>query len=172
MSSDAYSNSIYASSLGRVFGPTLLQMDGRDHVDRRTMIAPQMMGKRLEGYRSMIENAAVLLIDQFRDAQAVDLVAVFSTWLPVNVICRMLGLPTKDMAQFHAWYQTIMVGFAGNATQRDEAFAAVRSFSNYCLPIIVERRANPGEDFISRIIHAEADGQKLTDTEVCSTASS
>lgn len=143
-------------------------MDGRDHVVRRTMIAPQMMGKRLEGYRSMIENAATLLIDQFRDEQAVDLVAVFSTWLPVNVICRMLGLPTADMAQFHSWYQTIMVGFVGNASQRGEAFAAVRSFSDYCLPIIVERRANPGEDFISRIIHAEADGQKLTDAEVCS----
>ena len=66
------------------------------------MIAPQMMGKRLEGYRSMIENAASLLIDQFRDEPAVDLVAVFSTWLPVNVICRMLGLPTADMAQFHS----------------------------------------------------------------------
>lgn len=61
-----------------------------------------------------------------------------------------------------------MVGFAGNAAQRGEAFAAVRSFSDYCLPIIVERRADPGEDFISRIIHAEADGQKLTDAEVCS----
>ena len=61
-----------------------------------------------------------------------------------------------------------MVGFTGNAAQRGEAFAAVRSFSDYCLPIIVERRANPGEDFISRIIHAEADGQKLTDAEVCS----
>jgi cytochrome P450 len=166
--SDAYSNSIYAASLGRVFGPTLLQMDGRDHVVRRTMIAPQMMGKRLEGYRAMIEDAATLLIDEFRAAKAVDLVAVFSTWLPVNVICRILGLPTKDMAQFHAWYQTIMVGFAGNASQRMEAFAAVRSFSNYCLPIIVERRSNPGEDFVSRIIHAEADGQKLTDAEVCS----
>jgi cytochrome P450 len=166
--SEAYSNSIYEASLGRVFGPTLLQMDGRDHVVRRTMIAPQMMGKRLEGYRSMIENAATLLIDQFRGEQVVDLVSVFSTWLPVNVICRMLGLPTQDMAQFHSWYQTIMVGFAGNSAQRREAFAAVRSFSDYCLPIIMERRIEPGEDFISRIIHTEADGQKLTDAEVCS----
>jgi cytochrome P450 len=72
------------------------------------------------------------------------------------------------MAQFHSWYQTIMLGFVGNATQRAEAFGAVRSFSDYCIPIIAERRDDPGDDFISRIIHAEAGGQKLTDTEVCS----
>ncbi len=34
------------------------------------------------------------------------------------------------------------------------------------LPLIAERKDNPGEDLISKIVHAEIDGERLSDIEI------
>ena len=58
-----------------VFGPTMLQYDGREHVVRRTIIAPELVGKRLDGYKVLIERNATKLIDRFKGRDEADLVA-------------------------------------------------------------------------------------------------
>lgn len=163
---DTYSNRVYEASLGKVFGPTMLQMDGREHVVRRTIIAPEVVGKRLDGYRSLIERNATKLIDRFRHDGGFDLVQQFSTWLPVNVICDMLGLPADDLPFFHDCYQAMMVGLGQDPTLRRRGVEAAQAFSAYCAPIVEARRRDPGPDFISRILTSEVDGEHLSDEEV------
>jgi cytochrome P450 len=163
---DTYSNRVYEASLGKVFGPTMLQMDGREHVVRRTIIAPEVVGKRLDGYRTLIERNAVKLIDRFRADGAVDIVQQFSTWLPVNVICDMLGLPDDDLPFFHDCYQAMMVGLGQDPSLRRKGVEAAQAFSAYCAPIVEQRRRDPGTDFISRILSSTVDGEQLSDDEV------
>ena len=163
---DTYSNRVYEASLGKVFGPTMLQMDGHDHVVRRTIIAPEVVGKRLDGYKALIERNATKLIDRFRARGRFDLVHDFSTWLPVNVICDMLGLPDEDLPFFHDCYQAMMVGLGQDPALRRKGVEAAHAFSAYCAPIVEQRRREPGNDFISRILTSEVDGQHLGDEEV------
>ncbi|HEX6657803.1 MAG TPA: cytochrome P450 [Ilumatobacter sp.] len=164
---ETWSNRFHAKSLGVVFGPTMLQMDGRDHVVRRTIVAPEVVGKRLAGYRELIARNAIELIDRFVDRGSADLVAEYSTWLPVNVIVDMLGMPKVDLPRFHDWYQAMMAGLGhGTAEQRVAGIAAHRALAEYVRPIVRARRIEPGPDFISKIVHAECDGEQLTDAEV------
>ena len=37
---ETFSSRIYRKTMGRVFGPMLLQMEGMEHVKRRTIVAP------------------------------------------------------------------------------------------------------------------------------------
>ncbi len=165
--SETWSNRFYAKSLGVVFGPTMLEMDGRDHVVRRTIVAPEVVGNRLAGYRELIERNAMELIDRMRGGDQDDLVAAFSTWLPVNVIVDMLGMPKQDLPLFHDWYQAMMAGLGhGNAEQRAAGIAAHQALAAYVDPIIRDRMAEPTGDFISKIVHAECDGERLTLAEV------
>ena len=81
----------------------------------------------------------------------------------------MLGLPRTDHARFHGWYTSIM-GFLGNLAG-DEAVAAegLRTkveFEEYMIPVIRERRANPGDDLLSTLCAAEIDGESMTDEEI------
>ena len=165
--SDRFSNKFYAKSLGVVFGPTMLQMDGRDHVVRRTIVAPEVVGKRLDGYRELIERNTIEMIEKFRSRGTADLIQEFTTWLPVNVICDMLGLPKKDMAFFHDCYQKMMAGLGhANAEQRVAGIAAHQALVAYAKPLVAERAERPTGDFISRIIHAEVDGERMTLAEI------
>ena len=165
--SDRFSNKFYAKSLGVVFGPTMLQMDGRDHVVRRTIVAPEVVGKRLDGYRTLIETNASEMIDRFRSRGTADLILDFSTWLPVNVICDMLGLPKADMDFFHRCYQAMMAGLGhANTEQRHAGIAAHQALVAYARPLVAARQSNPTGDFISRILHAEVEGERMSQAEV------
>ena len=160
-----YSNATYTSNTGEVFGQTLLEMDGLDHVVRRTIVAPEFVGKRLEAFLSVVDQNARDLIEPWRTSGHVDLVDAFTTRLPINVIVDMLALPKSDHELFHQWYSAMMDGL-GRTGARDAGRAAHGAVCAYVDPYLVERMACPGPDLLSKIAHGEAEGQRLTDAEV------
>ncbi|MFI8995506.1 cytochrome P450 [Streptomyces sp. NPDC053542] len=160
----------YDWQLEPVHGRTILQMSGREHSVRRALVAPAFRGVPLqETFQPVIERNARELIDGFRDAGRADLVAQFATRFPVNVIVDMLGLDRGDYDRFHRWY-TAIIGFLGNLSQDPEvAEAGLRTqqeFAAYMLPVIRERRANPGDDLLSTLCTAEIDGTAMSDEDI------
>ena len=102
-----------------------------------------------------------------RGRREVDLAADFCTWLPVQVICDMLGLPEEDMPFFHDCYQKMMAGLSAyQPSLRAMGMEAAHKFKQYCKPIVEERRSHPGNDFISRIVSAEVEGERIGQDEI------
>lgn len=162
-----FSNRLYRTTLGVVFGPTMLDMDGHDHVVRRKIVAPEFVGRRFEPYYAAIDRNARALIDAFPGDGPVDLVDAFSTRLPVNVIVDMLGMDQSDHDRFHDWYTTMMAGLVRfNPDKQQAGIAAHEQLAEYVTPIIEDRRGCPVEDLISKIVHATAEGESLDDTEI------
>ncbi len=160
----------YEWQLEPVHGRTILQMEGRDHSLHRNLIAPAFRGSELTAkFVPVIEQNARDLIDGFRTAGKVDLVDQFTIRFPINVIVDMLGLDKSDHARFQAWYHSIMA-FLSNLTG-DEAVMAQglqtkEELEAYMLPIIADRRANPGEDLLSTLCTAIIDGEQMSDVEI------
>ncbi|SFT06811.1 cytochrome P450 [Saccharopolyspora flava] len=151
-------------------GKTILQLDGREHARRRALVAPAFRGDELrERFEPLIERNAAELIDEFRSAGQVDLVEQFARRLPVNVIVDMLGLDKADYGRFQRWYTSI-IGFLGNLTQDPDVVAdglrTSEEFAAYLIPIIQQRRENPGDDLLSRMCLAEVDGTRMTDQDI------
>lgn len=160
----------YSWQLEPVHGRTILQMSGREHSVRRALVAPAFRGKTLEQtFLPVIERTARELVDEFRDTGSADLVADFATKFPVNVIAEMLGLDKADLPKFHQWYTSI-IAFLGNLSQDpDVAASGLRTrqeFADYLLPIIQERRTNPGDDLLSTLCAAEVDGTQMSDEDI------
>jgi pulcherriminic acid synthase len=160
----------YDWQLEPVHGRTILQMSGREHSVRRALVAPAFRGRTLdEQFLPVIERNARELIDGFRASGSADLVADFATRFPVNVIADMLGLDKGDFEKFHGWYTSI-IAFLGNLSQDPEvAEAGLRTreeFAAYMLPIIRERRENPGGDLLSTLCGAEVEGTRMSDEDI------
>ena len=166
----AFTSDNYEWQLEPVHGRTILQMEGRDHSLHRNLIAPAFRGSELTAkFVPVIERNARELIDGFRGDGKVDLVDQFTIRFPINVIVDMLGLDKSDHERFQRWYHSIMA-FLGNLTG-DEAVAAQGlqtkdELQAYMLPIIEERRANPGDDLLSTLCTAIIDGEQMTDLEI------
>ncbi len=169
-----FSNQLYSKTLGVVFGPTMLDKDGHEHVVQRRIVAPEFVGKRFEPYYEAIDRNARHLIDNFPDSGVVDLVNAFTTRLPVNVIVDMLGMDQSDHDRFHEWYTTMMAGLSVkdllesqfSSEKQNLGVLAHEELAEYVAPIIEDRKSCPVNDLISKIVHAEAEGQKLTLTEI------
>ena len=171
----AFKNSVfttenYAWQVEPVHGRTILTMSGREHAVRRALVAPAFRGKELqEKFLPVIERNSRELIDGFREAGFADLVGQYATRFPVNVIADMLGLDTADHDRFHGWYTTV-IAFLGNLSQDPEVTAAGertrREFAAYLLPIIRNRRENPGEDLLSTLCRAQVDGTAMSDEDI------
>ena len=160
----------YSWQLEPVHGKTILQMEGREHSTHRSLVAPAFRGRELtEKFTPVIERNARELIDRFARDGRVDLVDQFATRFPINVIVDMLALPKEDHEKFHGWYSAIME-FLSNLTQDPDVAArglkTKEEFENYMVPLIQERRENPGDDLLTTLCTAEIDGVRMTDEEI------
>ncbi|MFI7392961.1 cytochrome P450 [Streptomyces tendae] len=153
-----------------VHGRTILQLSGREHAVRRALVAPAFRGADLqERFLPVIERNSRELIDTFRHTGRADLVADYATRFPVNVIADMLGLDKADHDRFHGWY-TSVIAFLGNLSGDQEVAAAGArtrtEFAEYMIPVIRERRENPGDDLLSTLCAAEVDGVRMSDEAI------
>ncbi|GAA4761094.1 cytochrome P450 [Nocardioides endophyticus] len=167
--SDGFSNENYGFQMEPVIGKTVIQMSGREHTVNRQLITPALRGNYLEELLPQVDDLATEMIDKFRTAGRVDLVEDFTKWFPINVIVKMLDLPRTDLAKFHEWYSSLMA-FLSNLTNDPEIHAwgmrTQQEYPAYILPIIAERRRNPGTDLISRLTQAEIEGEQFTDEQI------
>jgi cytochrome P450 len=111
-----------------------------------------------------IAEIAHALIDAFAADGHADLVAQFTFTFPIRVITHIIGIPMEDYAAFHRWaIDLISVG-----EDPPRGFAASQRIVDYLRPVLAARKAEPREDLLSTLVHAEIDGQRLEDEEVLS----
>ncbi|HVW42771.1 MAG TPA: cytochrome P450 [Amycolatopsis sp.] len=167
--SQAFSNENYAFQMEPVIGKTVIQMSGREHTVNRKLITPALRGRYLDDLLPKVDQLATEMIAEFPAQRPVDLVESFTKWFPINVIVKMLDLPKDDLPKFHDWYSSLMA-FLSNLTQDPEIHAwgmrTQRDYPAYILPIIADRRANPGDDLISRLCYTELEGERLSDEQI------
>jgi cytochrome P450 len=103
-----------------------------------------------------------------------DLVADYVTPIPATVIAHLLGVDPADHAHFAEWSDLVVQSSYATKNRRDngaeeEGLAGVApEFTAYLDAMIAERNASadPPDDFVTRLINTEVDGQRLTDIEM------
>ena len=158
-----FSSSGYAASMGLVMGRTILQMDEPEHGRYRGLIQQAFTRTALERWEHGLVSPIVNeLIDRFAERGRAELVRGLTFPFPVNVIAGMLGLPRKDLPQFHRWaVELISLGI-----DFERGMAASQKLADYLRPILEHRREAAEDDLISVLAHAELDGQRLDDDEI------
>jgi cytochrome P450 len=160
-----FSNRSNAKGISLVMGRTIVEMDGREHLRHRAIITPSLAPRALRGdFARVVEGIAHELIDRFAGRGRADLVEEFTFTYPLVVFTRILGLPVEDYAQIHQW----AIGITHIGVDAARGLADSAALAEYLRPALEARKAAPTEDLISRLAHAEVDGQRLEDEEVIS----
>jgi len=160
-----FSSRANARGIGIVMGRTILEMEGQEHVRHRNIVAPFFMGKALRGdLATIITDMAHGQIDGFAGDGRADLVAQFTFTFPLQVMTHIIGIPVEDYHEFHRWaLDLISIG-----DDPPRGLAASQAIVDYLRPVLAQRRREPGNDLLSRLVHAEVDGSQLTEEEVLS----
>ena len=96
-----------------------------------------------------------------------DLVDAFAD-LPIMVICRLLGVPDEQVAEFRRYGDALspVFGFFRDAKQIEAASQAVVRLGDDVDRMIADRANERGDDVISALLAAEDEGDRLTHEEL------
>ena len=162
---ETFSSSTYDLTTGQVVGPTLISRDDYGHVVRRSIVAPDFVGKRLQTYEHLISDCAENLIHQFSSSLDVSLVREFSSQLPVDVISAILGME-GDGDLFRSWVTDMIMGLSGSDELREKGLDANAAFCSHIAPLLDGVDNSSRNDHIAKIARAEIGGHRLTKEEI------
>jgi cytochrome P450 len=152
---------------------SLISLDPPRHKQLRDLVSRAFTPRAIASLEPRIDQIADALLDRTLQSPTFDLVRDFSDPLPVIVIAEMLGIPTQDRATFKRWSDALIGesdGYSDGDSEEEMARRrdAIDDMDRYFCQVIAERRLQPRDDLVTRLVQAEIDGQRLSDDELLS----
>ncbi|MFD0259562.1 cytochrome P450 [Kitasatospora indigofera] len=154
-----------STALARIVNRMLPMRDGADHTRLKRLATTAFSARRLEQMRARIESTAARLLDPLLAAGSFDVVADLAVPLPVAVSCAILDIPDSEQDRVTGWAQLVARSLLDDfGEQADPAHIAALDaefdeFRAYVEELCAARAAAPGDDLISRLTVARADGR-------------
>ena len=137
------------------------------HLRFRKLVVPAFSAGRMRKLSDHVQTLVDARIDDMvaqHDAdptRPVDLHALLSLPLPVQVICELLGVPAEDRHYVHETSTQL-----GRMDVGPAAGAAWRDFASYIKRLAEAKRVDPRPDVISDLVLAQAEDPGLTDDDI------
>ena len=141
----------------------LLNMDPPDHTKVRRIVSRGFTPRAVEALREPLRERARRIVDEALAAGSGDFVEQVSCELPLQAIAELLGVPQEDRKKIFNWSNE-MVAYDDPEYDIDPETAAAE-IVGYFAAMAEDRRANPRDDIVSKLVHADIDGEALTDDE-------
>ncbi len=149
---------------------SMLRSDPPDHTRLRKLVSKAFTPRAVSALEPKIESIVKESLDAAQARGGMDVIADLAYPVPVIVIAEMIGVPTADQDRFKHWSDESVraMGVSSIADVR-RANRASKELSQYFRGIADARRKNPRDDLMSGLLAAEAEGDRLSETEVFST---
>ncbi|WP_344871150.1 cytochrome P450 [Allokutzneria multivorans] len=137
--------------------------DGTDHRRLRDYFgdafSPRMVAALAERVREIV---TTLLDSAEAGGDEIDLVPAFTEQVPMRVICELYGVPESAHALLRQRATTVL-----SHTSTPEAVHIARSrLHEYLGDLVDQKRAEPGDDLTSALVHARRGEDRLSHTEL------
>lgn len=155
-------------SFANVMRNVMIWQEPEAHQRVRNLVKSAFTPPAIARWRPIAEQVAHELCDRLEANGHAELVEQYNYELPFFVIARILGVPEDDFPRIKqlAWD----FARAGEKTVTPEVAqrgdVAARSFEAYFGDLAERRRSTPGDDLLSSLLEAEANGERLTHTEL------
>ena len=160
-------NGITVGPLAEWWQEMLMSLEGEDHRRLRRLANPAFSPRIIEALTPEFTELANQLVDNFCESGSCDFMADFAEPYSALVITKLLGLDPQlwtDIADF-----ATKMGYVFSVTIKDdlpvieEGLAGVLRISQ---DLIELRKNDIRDDFISNLVEATVDGEKITEREL------
>lgn len=153
---------------GYLLKTSFFAMDPPDHRKYRTLVSQAFTPRGVEKLEPRIVEIANELIDAIEHTGHIDLVADFSLPLSATVIGELFGVTADDRPRFKQMADRAMVELENISVWTE--FPAQDDLAAYLLPLIEKHGRERSDHLLSRLVHAEVDGERLSTFDVQSTS--
>jgi cholest-4-en-3-one 26-monooxygenase len=144
-------------------------MDPPKHDRIKNLFQRAFTPKAISQHEEAIREVATRILDGLVGRETCDLVTEVAQPVVARVICGFMGLDPEDDKP---WAEAIngLAGFGDpelNPKGLEQMLADdLPPMYEKCMKLVADRRANPTDDMLSVLVHAEIDGDSLADEEI------
>jgi len=156
----------------------MLMKDAPAHTRIRRLVNAALTPRAVASYEPRIREICSDLVDKFISDGECDLSSQFATPLPLRVMTDLIGATDNRDEEFLQWSRDFFVFYHGTpepaAGELRQIAERGREVIGWINEHIRQRRAHPGDDLISRLVHAQTlEGDPaLTDDEIVAVVNS
>ena len=152
-------------------GKWIGNMDPPDHKRLRRMVDIAFTPKMVETLRPGIVELTRELVGKVAHTGRMDFVRDFAYPLPAIVIAQMMGVPPEARDRFMQWSHSLTAYSGTGQPKADMARLAAKDAAEltaFFSDLANQRRAEPQDDLISKLVKMEMEGDRLTTHELLS----
>jgi len=148
--------------------PWMIDLNPPAHTKIRKLVNKAFTPRLVAALETRIREISTQLLSRLRGRAEFDLVHDFSMPLPVIVISEILGVDPEYREDFKRWSDATIRSSVRptDEGERAEIRRETKAMRDYLEHIIAQRRTEPREDLITRLVQAEEDQQTLSALEV------
>ncbi|QUQ63041.1 cytochrome P450 [Kutzneria sp. CA-103260] len=155
---------------------SFLFLDPPDHTRLRTLVTKAFTPRAVTGLAPRISEIVDAALDVALDRGGMELVEELAAPLPILIISEWLGVPIEDGRLLRGWSEACTraldpLGAADEPTVLASQQASAE-LAAYFGALIADRSRQEGSDLLSRLLHVEERGDKLTTGELLATIGS
>lgn len=157
---------------------SMIDMDPPRHSRLRRLVSKHFTRSAVTQYEGFVREQARLVLDRALPLGELDFVEHVSRELPIRVLARIMGVPDRDLpmcielgdamiAQADPEYSRAVIDQEDTSAYRLLPFRspAAVELMEYGHGLAAERRREPAEDLVTKLVHAEVDGERLSERE-------
>ncbi|MGH3794580.1 MAG: cytochrome P450 [Pseudonocardiaceae bacterium] len=154
---------------------SLVQMDPPAHRKLRKLVSHAFTPKVVADLEPRIAGLTRELLDAVAGRDRMELVTDLAYPLPVIVIAELLGVPSSDRHLFKQWVDKMLqnseqFSLVDRSEEQERAMELAleqnKHLTDYLGEHAAERRRQPREDLLTKLVEAEVDGERLSTVEV------
>jgi len=148
------------------FFGSMINMDAPRHTKLRLLVNKGFTPRMVARVEEIVRERARKIVDSVAPRGECDFVNDIAAALPLEIICQMMGIPSSDNRRIFELTNTILgVGDPEYATTIEQLMAAGMELFQYAQDLGRGRLERPADDITSTLMHAEVDGERLTEQE-------
>ena len=144
-------------------GFLLINHDAPDHTKLRQIVSRAFTPRAINALHDDLKARAQKIWADAVESGSGDFVEQVAAELPLQAIADLLGVPQEDRGKLFEWSNQMMS--YDDPTVEGDQMVAFMEILAYSMALADERRKNPQDDIVTKLVTADVDGRGLTDDE-------
>lgn len=142
----------------------LINHDPPEHTRLRRIVSRLFAPRAVAELEEKLRIAARRIVAEAAESESGDFVADIAAKLPLQAIADLIGVPAEDHQKVFHWANSVINLEDPDAGLEDPTVANAQLLA-YAYGMADERRRCPADDIVTKLVHADLDGEWMTQEE-------
>ncbi len=144
-------------------GAMLIHHDAPSHTKLRQVISRGFTPRAIAALEETLKLRAERIVEAALAKGSGNFVEDIAAELPLQAIAELLGVPQEDRGKLFDWSNQ-MLSYDDPEIEGDAEAASIEILT-YAMAMADDRRRNPKDDIVTKLVTADVDGEQLNDDE-------